>query len=524
MSRDKLLRIAWVGLLALTLLLVAGIRLRLLTMPLERDEGEYAYAGQLLLDGVPPYQNAYNMKFPGTYAAYALLMALFGETAAGIRLGLLAVNFAAIALLFVFARGFFGNTGACAAAAAYSVLSLLPSTQGFAGHATHFVVPPVLAAFVLLRKPHNGRVIASGLLFGIAVLMKQPGAVFALLGLIWLFYLDTRAQIPAIPRFARAAGFTAGVLLPFALTCALLWRAGVFERFWFWTIQYASEYGTQTSPAEALHNLGVAFHNAGNSELLLGLIALLGLILCIATCRSQPRLLLPSFLAAAAAAASAGFYFRPHYFILLLPPLALLVGVVAKRAAEAKSPLGRYLVPLFVAAAIVAPFIDHRIFLFQLAPVDASRHIYGRNPFPEAARIAEYIRENSSSNDTIAVMGSEPEIYFYSKRRSATGHIYTYALMEPHRYASRLQQEMAREIEAAKPRFVVFVSIAASWSRRDDSDPAIFSWFDQYAARELQPVGYVGVHSDQPTQYYLPFRGEPLRPTDAHLTIWERRQ
>ena len=46
--------------------LVALVRMRLVDLPLERDEGEYAYAGQLLLQGVPPYELAYNMKFPGT--------------------------------------------------------------------------------------------------------------------------------------------------------------------------------------------------------------------------------------------------------------------------------------------------------------------------------------------------------------------------------------------------------------------------------------------------------------------------
>ena len=63
-----------------TILLVAVVRLRLLNLPLERDEGEYAYAGQLLLQGVPPYQLAGNMKFPGTYAAYAIIMAGFWQT------------------------------------------------------------------------------------------------------------------------------------------------------------------------------------------------------------------------------------------------------------------------------------------------------------------------------------------------------------------------------------------------------------------------------------------------------------
>ena len=44
----------------------AFVRLRLLDFPLERDEGEYAYAGQLMLQGIPPYKLAYNMKLPGT--------------------------------------------------------------------------------------------------------------------------------------------------------------------------------------------------------------------------------------------------------------------------------------------------------------------------------------------------------------------------------------------------------------------------------------------------------------------------
>jgi len=43
-------------LLAVALLTVGFIRLRLLDLPLERDEGEYAYAGQLILQGTPPYQ------------------------------------------------------------------------------------------------------------------------------------------------------------------------------------------------------------------------------------------------------------------------------------------------------------------------------------------------------------------------------------------------------------------------------------------------------------------------------------
>src|SRR5262245_25361865 len=79
----------------------AAIRLHMLDLPLERDEGEYGYAGQLLLRGIAPYKLAYNMKPPGTYVAYAVLMAIFGETPRGIRLGLMLVNAATIVLVFV---------------------------------------------------------------------------------------------------------------------------------------------------------------------------------------------------------------------------------------------------------------------------------------------------------------------------------------------------------------------------------------------------------------------------------------
>src|SRR5262249_11934970 len=68
---------AWIC-LGLVLLFIVAVRIRLLPVLLERDEGEFAYAGQLILEGIPPYQLAYNVKLPGIYAAYAVVMAVFG--------------------------------------------------------------------------------------------------------------------------------------------------------------------------------------------------------------------------------------------------------------------------------------------------------------------------------------------------------------------------------------------------------------------------------------------------------------
>src|SRR5579864_778475 len=98
--------------LLLLIVLFGLIRYRLRDMPLERDEGEYAYSGQLLLQEIPPYKLAYNMKLPGVYAAYAAIMAAFGETPAGIHIGLLLINAATIVLLYLLTSLLFGRLAA----------------------------------------------------------------------------------------------------------------------------------------------------------------------------------------------------------------------------------------------------------------------------------------------------------------------------------------------------------------------------------------------------------------------------
>jgi hypothetical protein len=176
------MQFAWWTLGIIVIGLVLAIRIRLLGIPLERDEGEYAYAGQLILQGIPPYKLAYNMKFPGTYAAYGLVMSIFGQTIQAIHLGLLLINVATIALIFFAGRRLINTVAGVTAAVSYAVLSVSPSVLGLAAHATNFVVLPVLGGILLLLKeqrltdsePSQPKqfvpLFAGGVLFGIGVL------------------------------------------------------------------------------------------------------------------------------------------------------------------------------------------------------------------------------------------------------------------------------------------------------------------------------------------------------------------
>src|ERR1700722_9779268 len=167
--------------MVVVLVIVAIVRLRLLNLPLERDEGEYAYSGQLMLQGIPPYQLAYNMKFPGTYAAYAVIMKLFGQTPAGIHFGVLLMTTATALMLFWLGKKILDATAGVIAATPYAILAASPSMLGLAGHATHFAAFFTTAGLCVMWRARQSikwtTALEMGILFGSAVLMKQQAII-----------------------------------------------------------------------------------------------------------------------------------------------------------------------------------------------------------------------------------------------------------------------------------------------------------------------------------------------------------
>jgi len=525
------LRRAWaLGVLALVGLATAGIRLRLLDIPLDRDEGEYAYFGQLLLRGIPPYAQAYNFKMPGIYAVYALILAAFGQTPAGIHLGLLVVNVVTIALVFLVARRHFDARVAVVAAAAFAALSLSPRLLSTAAYAEHFVLPPVLAGLLILPRAIDRRSMAaylgSGALFGTAFVVKQSAGAFLLFAVLYILlgmHDDTRLRLTA------SAALVAGALAPFAAVCLLMLLAGTFPNFWFWTFTYASAYATAMPLAKGVRNLGNALRWILPTSYLVAVLACLGLSALLWDRETRSRgLFAPLLLGASLLATSAGLYFRAQYFILLLPALAILTGVavdaVARRLASVRARALRYGIPIVLATVPLLHLVYlERTILFADTPHEASRAIYGSNPFPESVEIGRYIREHTSPSERIAVVGSEPQIYFYARRLAATGYVYTYALMEPQPYAAAMQRQMIREIEILDPRFVVYAKVFTSWLITPASDKTIFAWFDQYAKR-LDRVGVVDIVSPRETRYVWGPEAAGYTPrSDAWLAIYERR-
>ena len=241
---------SWVSILVV--LLTVGIRYRLLEVPLERDEGEYAYGGQLILQDLPLYQHLYSMKLPGVYTAYAGILTIFGQTARGIHFGLLIINAVTILLVFLLAKYLIDGLAAMVAAASFAVLSVGQGVQGIFANAEHFVILPAIGGSLLLLKALDEDrpwlLFISGLLFGLSFLMKQHGVLFAALGGTYLLIDLVRNHESEKRQIAyRFLLYALGAAAPYGLTCLNFYLTGWFEKFWFLTFEYAKIYASKNT-------------------------------------------------------------------------------------------------------------------------------------------------------------------------------------------------------------------------------------------------------------------------------------
>jgi hypothetical protein len=478
--------------LGLILLVAFLIRWRMRECPLERDEGEYAYIGWLLLQGEAPYGVAGNHKFPGAYLAYAAIMALFGESVSGIHVGFLFVNLASTALVFFLGRRLGGNVAGLTTAAVWVVMSASPDLFGNAGHLTFLVMLAVLAGLAFLwrglDRDSKWQIAAGGFCLGLSVVVRQTSLIFVAFGLVFIWRAAAGSSATTRQKAAgQAATFIAGSALPIFLMTLWLWIAGVFPQFWHWTVTGAAAYGSQVSLGDGLQKFLVATPKVIGWHWLIWAGAAGALLM-----RWRRDWFLVGFFLAGSIALLPGLYFREHYYVQILPPIALLFGALVGRGWDLANGW-RYAAITGAALAISLPLVMQRNYFLESNPTALARKIYGGNPFPEAIEVARYIRENSEPTEPVAVLGSEPEIFFYSRRRSATTLIYSYPLLERHASARAMQETMAHEIEEKRPRFVVFVDVPTSWLVRSHSERFIFTWAEEFLPREYRLDGVADI-------------------------------
>ena len=131
------------------------------------------------------------------------------------------------------------------------------------------------------------------------------------------------------------------------------------------------------------------------------------------------------------------------------------------------------------------------------------RTVYGNNPFPESMEIANYINSHSKPEDGLVLIGSEPQIYFYTNKKCPSRFAYFTALVNNVPEHKEWQREFVRDVEAAKPKYFVFFNHQFSLLVQPNTDKYVFEWSNKYIAENYKLVGLVDMVDGYSTANYV---------------------
>ena len=258
MNRNSFLqKIDWTWILfGIMMLCVLVIRMNFLSIPFERDEGTYTYFGQLVLDGKIPYIDFYEMKLPGIYYCYALIISIFGPTLEGTHTGFLVINLLTIYFMFRVGSLWFNKQTGLIIATAFAVLAMNPFVSGFTTQSEHIIAFFVSTALLVMIKGLQKESLLfyffTGMLFCSTMLIKQNGVFFVLFGCLAItsHYLLNKG-LDYKNALISGLVFTGGVLAPLIIVVSIITLQGAMTEFLYWIYEHPKAYvgGIDWDPA-----------------------------------------------------------------------------------------------------------------------------------------------------------------------------------------------------------------------------------------------------------------------------------
>ena len=421
-------------------LLAAGavsvlLRWPFLSVPLNSDEGGYAYTAHWMLQGLQLYRDLWFDRPQGTFLIYAGIFRLFGESVESIRFGAAVYNALTVVLLALLGRRLLGTRAGLAAAGLFAVASASPQVEGFTANGELLMNLPVAVTVLLAARR---RWFLAGIVSALAFAVKPTALLSAVPPVMVLCIMDGAAGIPrsdALRRTARRLGNAAagGVLglVPFAAHGLLTDPAG----YWYAVVGFRVE-------AHSAFSVGVALVRdfaASAPSVLLALLpvwALAGGALVLARRRDatwwadghgRGVVVGAALLGGGLLGAAAGGYWYWHYYVGLLPGACLLAGAALVRLAEhvqmaPASALPRVATGGLMLATVAAVAFNAR--LVGETPQETSWRLYQRPSYLASRAIAEYVRSHTTASDRVYAAFAEAELYYLAQRRSAGRQLY----------------------------------------------------------------------------------------------------
>jgi hypothetical protein len=464
-------------------LLTAALRIPLLDIPLERDEGEYAYIAWRLEHQEMPYRDWVDQKPPAVFWVYRAALSLPTPPVRAIHLSALVFSAATACALFLMARLLTPMPWAFLGASLFAILSADPHIQGTSANTEIFMLLPLVLAqwaFLYCGPGNRSRVVwmfSCGVLIGLATAFKQVAA--SSLPLLLLLYPAFFRGAP-LSEPAGRAGSETGELTPSSMlpgTIAFVFFSALgFAAVWAVIAAYFNSqkglhdlvYNVLTHNLEYINSVpwSVRFQllqktlgELASTQAVAWVLAIIGIGGMCKTGKTGLLLFLGAWFVASVAGVSASGYFFPHYFQQALPVLCVMGALGGEAIARAEF-WGKATVParavLIILVACAIPAIFTVPFLFK-SPDDVSKAIYPSNFCPEMQRIGQRLAETTAPSDKVYVFGAEPEVLFYARRVSATRYVFLFPLYGPYRDVKEKQAVTIEEVTTNHPGALFFM-------------------------------------------------------------------
>ena len=457
----------WIGICLVYIL----IRLNTVSIPLDRDEGIFGYAGQVILNHGLPYRDVFDHKPPIVFYLNALALLFVPPTATGIHIFLHAYNFLTLIILFLLAKTYTeSSTAGLWVAFIYAVFSSSPAIQGFTASTEMFLLLPLsmslLFAVLAVQKRSILYSLSSGICGALAFFTKQTAAfILVFICLYVLVSLISRILSKNLSKKTSVAillGWGSGFLLVLLLIVGFYYYQGAFDEFLYWNLTHSLLYSKRSSLSWILsrvYSIGLQIVK-GNF-----FIIFIGFVVSLFACfrRNLTGCFMLGFLLCSFLATVPGTVYD-HYFAQLAPAVSMAGGwAVALCLSMIPDLRLRKCAALLTAAAIIAvPVWAHSGYYYKQSPIEFSRSFFRENPFPESEDLAEFLAERTSKEDTVFIIGSEPQIFLLSQRQSSTSFAIIYPLMAEFPRYQEFQRTAWEEVKKSKPKYIIIVRIPAS--------------------------------------------------------------
>lgn len=458
-----------------------GLRWPFLGVPLNADEGGYAYVASRWLYGRGDLYNDLWISRPqGIFLAYGAIFETLGTSVDAIHLGAWLVGLATTIFVWLFARLWIGNRAALVAAALFTLINGSPYLEGYTANAEVFMAfPAAIAAWLLLRwsrTPERTGVLGGiGILVAVATLLKPSGLVMLPLAWAFIWLLDSGTMRDKIQRSCWVGG---GFVLGLAPALIHGWITG-WHDFVFASVTYRLEFQSSATVSTSHHWDRIVRLIRHCRAIFAAIVVIFGVRLVsviswaplpapwwaprVSGLVAEPRLLgrftprteaetgwllLRLWMVAGLVGVAIGGDWWYHYLIQLAAPLAIWFVVAMRDLPRVLSRNWRNGVIVAVMALLVGQY-----WVAALGSPDRiSTYLYHRNELIYADDVATYLRQHSPSDSSVYVAFSQPAISYLADRASPYRYLYPQELNA----LAHAQDDLIAMVEAPnRPLYIV---------------------------------------------------------------------